>query len=207
MKQILHDVINKVAIIKYQVDKQTRDKDGSWDKVGSNIDKILSIIKDSQKSNQLGCVLQSEATEFALAWTQSIQILFDVKVEFAMEEGKPPLNPNDYVYNDNPKMDAVFTNAVENAIKGGATTFKLTAHRTEYYTEYALYDNGRGMTEEQINALGLGFTRGGHGEGTKFMRQMLSDIGGYAVWESKIGIGTVFRARVPNGPSAARKAA
>jgi signal transduction histidine kinase len=203
MDNAIHDIANKVTIILGQVGKQERDGSGDWSKVRIATDKIVEIIRDSRRSNELACVKQAEATEFAIAWAKTMKLLYGVEVGVEMEPGKQALNPDDYVFNDNRKMDSIFTNAVENAIKGGATKFTLRAHRAKHYTEYALYDNGRGMTQEQIDSLGFGFTQGGTGEGTRFMRRTLVEMGGTATWESTVGVGTVFRARVPNGPAAA----
>jgi signal transduction histidine kinase len=71
-------------------------------------------------------------------------------------------------------------NLIANAAAAGATRIQIEIREESHCINVTIRDNGSGMTPEQLNCLGLGFsTKGnaGHGRGFRIVYQLAADMG------------------------------
>lgn len=85
---------------------------------------------------------------------------------------------------------AAFSNVVQNAAKAGATKVWVDYITRPYTIEILYRDNGKGMTEEEIESLGFGYSSSGGGRGIELVRKIIHDAGGTISWRSIPHLGT-----------------
>ena len=91
---------------------------------------------------------------------------------------------------DEVTLDRVLANCVDNAVKAGATKLIVESRHDPLFIEVVIKDNGKGMTPEEIDKLGFGFTTDGHGIGSRVLLDLISAAGGSIKWSSIKDIGT-----------------
>lgn len=96
-------------------------------------------------------------------------------------------------------MYSVKENIINNALKAGAT--KIDAHYAmkENYGVVSFNDNGRGMTQEEMDKIILAQHGDGviHGVGTKIILSVIKEHGFYSTYSSTEGKGTTIRIIFP----------
>lgn len=95
-------------------------------------------------------------------------------------------SPQDRIFVPDRIPSLIFSNAVQNASKAGATEVRVTYVSTSNYVSITFTDNGRGMSEEELDNLGFY----SDGQGVKLIRGSMCAYGGVCWWESQKGEGT-----------------
>lgn len=129
----------------------------------------------------------------------------EVKLSFQLQ---PEL---DQVYADPQRLKQIFINLIDNAIKfnkpGGLVTVRMNQSQDTDWLESEVYDTGIGIPESKIPQLFQKFyqvdssltrVHGGSGLGLVLTKELIEMHGGSIQVESKEGIGTSFRFRIPS---------
>lgn len=96
-------------------------------------------------------------------------------------------------------MYSVKENIINNALKAGATKIDVLYEMKENYGVVSFDDNGRGMTQEEIDKIILAQHGDGviHGVGTKIILTVIKEHGFYTTYSSIEGKGTTIRIIFP----------
>ena len=79
----------------------------------------------------------------------------------------------------------ILRNVFSNAVKAGAKSIQLRCTEDESTIQVNIIDDGQGMTEDQLNRIGLGnYTTGGTGEGVRDILDDMYMLGGKVSWKS-----------------------
>lgn len=107
-----------------------------------------------------------------------------VKVRFDLE-------PDFTIHTDPSILQRVIDNCVANAFRaGGSQWVLLVAERDDGIMRIEVKDGGCGMTQHQLERIGLGFSTTGGGDGTKILIDLLTRAGGTIRWSSIKDVGT-----------------
>lgn len=197
---MIHDVMNKLTIalaVAHKVDGSCNHCDkADINKLFNSLDAIRDIMKAHRATCTVDVINTGDAIDMVEVWKDSVSLLYDnVDVELDIPRN---INRDQLIKLKGQLMDLVFSNVIENSVKFGATKLKFSIRQKEFFTEIRLTDNGSGMTQDQLDAIGFGYTNGGSGVGTLYVRRHLMNMHGKALWESEVGKGTTFIARLRN---------
>jgi signal transduction histidine kinase len=94
-------------------------------------------------------------------------------------------------------VDRICENLVDNAVAAGANRVIIELMESNIGFDLVFRDNGCGMSENQIQQLGLGFSTrsgSGHGQGFRIIHKLAADIGAIVRTPKSIsGVGTEIR--------------
>ncbi len=104
-----------------------------------------------------------------------------------------------FIYINPENIARIRENIVSNAIDAGATRLDVNIEMKEYCVVVTFRDNGRGMSQDEIDRLILSQHGDGliHGVGTTSILETVKDHGYYVSYSSEEGKGTTIRALVP----------
>ena len=103
------------------------------------------------------------------------------------------VSPGCRVYSSFELAKRVGENIVMNAHRAGATRIWLHYAEHEYTVTVRWSDNGRGMSQSEIDALGFGYSNHGGGQGIGIVRDLVHEAGGLVTWRSLENLGTECR--------------
>jgi signal transduction histidine kinase len=86
--------------------------------------------------------------------------------------------------------ETLFSNLIQNAAKAGANKVTIEYVSKPHIIMAVLADNGKGMSEEELENLGFVDYGNDRGHGVWLIRNAVNSVGGVCDWDSKLGEGT-----------------
>jgi signal transduction histidine kinase len=114
-------------------------------------------------------------------------------------------SPVPQLYADPDKVEQVFTNLLENAVRHGGGTAHMTADVDDDEVRFTVSDEGPGIDEEHLGSVFMKFfgrsgeRRAGTGLGLYITRGLVEAHGGRIWAESELGHGATFHFTLPRG--------
>lgn len=202
MKRILglsHDIVNKLALVKVKLQQsQKYGTEIDIPLVLQAIDDAAHYVREQQKHakeniHQLyNQILIKDRYEKITAILPSIEKELGIAITTCIEQASDDCT----VYCDEQLADHIIRNMLGNAAKAEATKVDIIYVEKDMTVEVLFRDNGKGMTEDEIDKLGFGFTTNGdgHGEGIRSIKRLVVEAGGDLERPKSIpGIGTEFK--------------
>ena len=206
------DVLYQTSLQGYQIEMV--------DIIRDSANSLLSIIDDILDFSKIESGrLELETVQFSLE--QNIEKVCSLLDRMAMEKNvelslfTDPKLP-EIVIGDGLRLRQILINLVNNAIKfsshtnaQGKVRISASAHEindTNLMVEFAVSDNGIGMSEQTVGRLFTPFMQadasttrhyGGTGLGLTITRHLVELMRGEILVESRLGVGSVFRVRIP----------
>ncbi|HYX38841.1 MAG TPA: ATP-binding protein [Oligoflexus sp.] len=166
------------------------------DTVRTSLVIICSLLQEYREVAEKECTQRLEAVR-VVDWSNSLRnellpmlsTLYKVAVEFDCKveaDSSGVIKPR--------QCHSIFDNLIANAASAGATRIHVEMIDRKQRIDLIIRDNGSGMTEEQLQQLGLGFStrpEAGHGQGFRIVCKLATDTGAIVRSPKSIrGIGT-----------------
>ncbi len=131
----------------------------------------------------------------AKPWFDKMRKMYDIEIIDTYKM----LDEEKYIIVDANANHLARENIINNAVKAGATLLTVSYVMKEAYGEVNFKDNGRGMTQEDIDKILLSIHGDGvvHGLGTKAILNIAKSQGFYITYNSTLGEGTNVRVITP----------
>jgi PAS domain S-box-containing protein len=98
-------------------------------------------------------------------------------------------------------LKVVLMNLANNSVKAKATRLSIFVTQKNDVVSICVRDNGSGMTKEELDKLGFGFSKSGGGDGVGIIRNKVHGLGGTIAWNSIVGIGTECTISLKKAPA------
>jgi signal transduction histidine kinase len=151
--------------------------------------KIKKIVYDQTTGEGMVSMGMGERFNKLLDIVPKYEEIYGVKI-FIECQG---CNTDDRIFTPSNAPDTVFSNAIQNASKAGATEVRVFYQSTPYYILITYKDNGKGMSKEKLENLGFAPSTG---QGISLIRNMVHASGGTCWWESTLGEGTIMTVKL-----------
>lgn len=87
-------------------------------------------------------------------------------------------------------VQAISSNLIQNSSKAGASHLWIEYIANPRTFDVIYRDNGKGMSEKELQEIGFGYSTNNGGQGVSLLRKVVSDIGGTITWRSIPKVGT-----------------
>jgi signal transduction histidine kinase len=192
MEYIIHDLSNAMVIIsgltdifELEPEKVTKERIKKLKKAVERAKELLKETKQMVHSNESEKLNETDNIKEICDIKQTLinlEDIYDINIEFK-NLGKP--NSKKYFVSTF-VQNRVIANLIENAKNAGANNIQFTyvSYPNKPYKVLSIRDDGPGMKLENINKLGTGYTTSGGGFGTKFIKNVVSEMGGAVVFRN-----------------------
>lgn len=191
MKFLIHDLCNSLGIISGQAEilceypNQRNEKNLNKlrlaaKKANKLIREARVMLADSESEEIIETNTKSEISEFENL-LKELESVYDIDIEFKV------LSSSSKEFHSCPIIqERILTNLIENSSKAGATKVVVSYFQPKNgnYKVLAVRDNGPGVPSDKIKDLGSGYTTNGTGFGTRFIKDIVSEVGGAVVFRN-----------------------
>lgn len=163
--------------------------------ISYNIKKICKRNKMQSKDGFTLMTTQEYCKEHAMRGYELLRKKHRIKIYDTYSFLKNPK----YIYVNTALLHSVRSNIISNAENAGASEIHIHFEMKEHYITISISDNGRGMTQEEIDAIyakkhGDGII---HGIGTSIIIDALKEHGTHTIYHPKKGKGCSIRVICP----------
>lgn len=203
---IAHEIKNPLALIRANVQLLELEEEGKLHKknyqvIYDQVDKINTLLMDF--------INLSKPQEYQ--WERlSLQELFDDVInsmEASFKRKKivleyEPMCTDCFIYGDYDKLKQVFLNLLKNAMEaiGKNGKIHISSFKSEGYIAVKIEDNGKGITEQDLEQIGKPFfttKSGGSGLGVSISKQIIESHKGIFAISSLEGKGSTVAVTLP----------
>lgn len=133
--------------------------------------------------------------EYAKQAYNNLRTMYGIEIT----ENYKTIDEEKYIAINFEEIDRARENVINNAVKAGATRIDVDCEMRETYAVIIISDNGKGMSQEDIDKIMLSRHGDGiiHGLGTQSLIRALCDHGFYMAYSSEPGKGTSIRVICP----------
>lgn len=197
LRGFVHDIRNSVGIIQSCLSPDNRldphdgpekDEVDFREMAARHAEKALSLISDLEDT----LVQNDERMDSAPVTGSELHSLFDEFLSlYPRVTVRFNCSPDFRIHTDLKLLRRILDNCIVNAFRAGqAKNIKLICESDDDVIFLHVKDDGCGMSQHQLERLGLGFSTTGGGEGVKILIDLLVRAGGAARWNSIEEVGT-----------------